>query len=402
MRILVASHLLPSPQAPHAGGQVVFHVLRELAARGHTIDLLTKMLPYERSDLAALHKICSEIITVDSGATRRELVSNIARTGLQHPRRLIRWRGRRNNMLLAQHLDRLLETRQYAVVQLEFVQVLSLVHVVRNRVPVLQVVHDLESKLACRCMQHASRWQRPWRGWLWHAVLQAELRGLDACTAIATFGAFDRNMLRTLLPTKPLIQAPIWLPIGQALPPAPPPPPRLLFVGALWRPVNDQAAHWLLDAIWPRIHTQMPDAELIIAGHGPSPALQAATRRAPNVTLTGRVPDLRAWYVQCHTVIAPVRISGGVLLKVLDAMALGRPVVTTTAGNEGVGAQPGHDLLVEDEPEALAEAVIKVFRSPELAAKLAVNGRRFVTAHFDWRTTFSYYEHFISQLACHT
>ncbi len=246
MRILVASHLLPSPQAPHAGGQVVFHVLRELAVRGHTIDLLAKVLAHERPDVAGLREICADVITVDSGATRWELASNIVRTGLQYPCEIIRWRGRRNNMLLAQHLDRLLETRRYDVVQLEFVQVLPLVHVVRNRAPVLQVVHDLESKLAYRRMQQASRWQRPWYGWIWHTLLQAELHGLDACTAIATFGAFDRNMLRTLFPAKPLIQAPIWLPIGQPLPPVPHPggtwPPRLLFVGALWRSVNDQAA----------------------------------------------------------------------------------------------------------------------------------------------------------------
>src|SRR3712207_6792403 len=108
MRILVASHLLPSPRAPHAGGQVIFHVLRELAAHGHTVDLVAKKLPHEQSYLADLRDICSQVIVVESGATRSALVANIARSGVRQPYQIVRWRGRRNNMLVAQHVERLL------------------------------------------------------------------------------------------------------------------------------------------------------------------------------------------------------------------------------------------------------------------------------------------------------
>jgi glycosyltransferase involved in cell wall biosynthesis len=399
MRILMVSHLLPSPRALHAGGQVVFHLLRELVARGHTVDLVAKILPHEQADLSAVRDLCSHVITVESGATRQELLRNIVQTGLQHPRAMLHWRGRRNNLLIAQHLEQLLASHRYDLVQLEFVQMLPLVHVVRKRAPVLAVIHDLHSKLVYHTLQLANRWQRPWRALGWQYVLRSELRDLAACSAIATLGAFDEKMVHVLLPLKPMVREPIWLPIEQVLPPPPSSPPRLLFVGALWRPVNDEAARWLIEAIWPCIHDNAPEAELAIVGHGPSPALQALAANAPNVMLAGHVPDLLPWYQQAHVVIAPVRVSGGVLLKILDAFALNRPVVTTTAGNEGVGAEPNRDLLVADDPDALAASVLRLFHSPELAAELSASGRRFVLDHFNWHTNFNRYENFIKRLS---
>jgi glycosyltransferase involved in cell wall biosynthesis len=397
MRILVASHILPAPDAPHAGGQVLYHLLHELAARGHAVDLVSKRLPHEST--AALDDVCTEVVTVEGGATPRQLAANIARTGLKQPRELVRWRGRRNNMLLAQRMDALLKRRSYDLVQLEFIQLLPLVQVAGGRAPVILSAHDLHAKLEYDRMRATQGWRWLPEAVRWRRTLRAELTGLEQCDAVAPLGAFDATLLRTLLPNKPLVRWPVWVPLGELLPPPPSARPRLLFVGALWRPVNDEAACWLVEAIWPRIQVRLPEAELVIAGADPSSALQAVVAQAHNVMLTGRVPDLTPYYVQSHAVIAPVQMSGGVLLKVLDALALGRPVVTTSAGNQGVGAQPGHDLLVADDAETLATAVVEVLQSPMLAAKLVHNGQRFVRATWDWKTNMDRYEAFIQRLA---
>jgi glycosyltransferase involved in cell wall biosynthesis len=397
MRILVASHALPAPDAPHAGGQVVFQLLRELAARGHTVDLLSKRLPHEPT--TALHDVCNEVVTVQSGATRWQLGANIVRAGLRQPRQLAHWRGRRNNMLLAQRMHQMLRQHRYDLVQLEFIQMLPLAEVVGGRVPVIQAVHDVHAKLDYHLVRAAQGWRWLPRMVRWRRTLHRELHGLARCDAVAALGAFDHALLRTLLPDMPLVRWPVWVPLGDPLPPPPPEPPRLLFVGALWRPVNDQAARWLVQHIWPRVQAQIPHAELVIAGADPSPALQATARQARNVVLTGRVPDLQPYYAQSHAVIAPLQVSGGVLLKVLDALALGRPVVTTTAGNEGVGAWPGRDLLVADDAETLATATVKVLESPALAAELVRNGQQFVHTAWDWKTNVDRYEQFMEQLA---
>lgn len=398
MRILVASHLLPAASVPHAGGPVIYHLIRELTARGHTVDVLTKLVPQEQPYLAELQQICHQVITVTSGATKAALLRNSLSTGVRHPRDLVRWRGRRNNLLLAYELERLLDRYTYDVVQLELVQMLPLARVVRGRAPVVQVVHDLGSKLAYRRMQHARSWKRHLACLYWHHVLLTELGMLQDCDAIAAHGAFDLGLLRTLLPSKPSIRGPLWLPLACPFPPASPEPPRLLFVGALWRQVNDEAARFLLANVWPRIQARLPHAELAIVGHGPSEALRLLASAATNVTLTGSVLDLKPWYARSHVAIAPVFVSGGILMKVLDAMALGRPVITTPAGNEGVGAQPGRDLVVADDPEALAVAAVELLLSPQRAAEIAAQGRQFVETTFHWQASVDRYEQLIASL----
>src|SRR5919199_3544538 len=109
MRILIASHILPGPDVPHAGGQVIYHVIHELTARGHAVDVLSKILPHEHGHIEALRKVCHEVITIESGTTKRQLALNSLRTGFRHPLDLIRWRGRRNNLLVAYLLDALLD-----------------------------------------------------------------------------------------------------------------------------------------------------------------------------------------------------------------------------------------------------------------------------------------------------
>jgi polysaccharide biosynthesis protein PslH len=101
--------------------------------------------------------------------------------------------------------------------------------------------------------------------------------------------------------------------------------------------------------------------------------------------VTGYVPDLAPYLRKAAVMVVPVLAGGGMRVRILEAFSKGMPVVTTTIGLEGIDAQPGHDVLVEDEPQAFADAVARVMGDPALQARLAFHGRALVTSRYDWQ-----------------
>ena len=98
--------------------------------------------------------------------------------------------------------------------------------------------------------------------------------------------------------------------------------------------------------------------------------------------MTGFVDDPEEYYKRAALFVAPILTGGGIIVKVLDALAAGTPVVTTSYGNEGIGAIPGRDLIVADDPGTFAEAVVSIMKDTELAGRLSINSRDFVARHF--------------------
>jgi hypothetical protein len=121
---------------------------------------------------------------------------------------------------------------------------------------------------------------------------------------------------------------------------------------------------------------------LVIAGHAPLPRV-ARLSADPHVTVTGYIPDLRPVYDRADVCIAPSLVGGGVLNKVIDGMAAGRPVVTTTAGHEGVAAPPAA-VCVADEPAAFASDVVRLLQDADEWARVAAAGRSFVQRTYRW------------------
>ena len=107
-----------------------------------------------------------------------------------------------------------------------------------------------------------------------------------------------------------------------------------------------------------------------------------------NVEITGYVDDPTPYLVETAVFIVPLHAGGGTRVKILDAWCWGLPVVTTRVGAEGIRARDGENVLLGDTAEAFAQAVVRVLREPELAARLAAGGRRTVEAHYDWRDAY--------------
>jgi polysaccharide biosynthesis protein PslH len=151
----------------------------------------------------------------------------------------------------------------------------------------------------------------------------------------------------------------------------------LLFVGAMNRDVNADAVIGFCREILPLVRKEAPSVRLTIAGAAPTERVQRLARE-PGVVVTGFVDRLEPYYERATLLVSPLRVGGGIISKNLDAMAAGCPVVTTTIGNEGIGATPGVELLTADTPAEFAAAVLSILRSSETGRRLAAAARVFV------------------------
>ncbi len=158
---------------------------------------------------------------------------------------------------------------------------------------------------------------------------------------------------------------------------------RIVFYGTFsWHP-NSDALRYLLSEVWPTVRLKSSDVELVIAGKEIPEWAQRYV--GGNVSILGEVPSIAKFVSSSDIVIVPVRIGGGTRVKTLEAMALGRPVISTTASLEGNDAIPGEEVLVADTPEQFAEQINAILSSGELWDRIAIGGRKYVEVHHDYR-----------------
>ncbi len=152
----------------------------------------------------------------------------------------------------------------------------------------------------------------------------------------------------------------------------------LTFTGQMDYAPNVDAVAWFVDQVLPKL----PDAHLAIVGRNPARKVQKLA--GPRVTVTGGVPDVRPWLAAADVVVAPLRIARGIQNKVLEAMAMARPVVASPAAFEGIEAEPGRDLLVADTAAAMARDIRSLLNKPVEAAALGQRARSLVERSYRW------------------
>ena len=156
----------------------------------------------------------------------------------------------------------------------------------------------------------------------------------------------------------------------------------LVFTGSMdWLP-NEDAMLYFCGGILPHIRAEEPDVRLTIVGRAPTPAVQKLAEAGVHVT--GRVDDVRPYLSEATAYIVPLRIGGGTRLKIFEAMAMGKAVVSTSVGAEGLPVASGEHLLVADEPRTFARAVVDLLRDPDRRQRLESAARALVLERYDW------------------
>lgn len=158
----------------------------------------------------------------------------------------------------------------------------------------------------------------------------------------------------------------------------------LIYIGSMdWYP-NENAVAFFADEVLPKIREKLPDVQFSAVGGNPSPRVQKLAIRS-QILVTGRVPEIKPYFARATVFVVPLRIGSGTRLKILEALAMGKAVVSTTVGAEGLNLVDGEEILIADEPIAFAEAVLRLLTDASLRRKIGENGRARVEQDYDWR-----------------
>ncbi|TVR80799.1 MAG: TIGR03087 family PEP-CTERM/XrtA system glycosyltransferase [Rhodospirillales bacterium] len=379
MRVLFVCHRMPYP--PTDGARVrAYQIIRHLAARHELVVAAPARSPAERQAGDALSREGCTVLTgtITRPAAWARMVRNLA---TREPSSMGYFYSRE----LARRIRDAARSRPFDLV---FVYCSSVAPYVSTLAGIPRVIDfvDMDSQ-KWLSVAGAHRWPLS-------SGYRLEGRKLQRAEA-AIAAAFDLCLcitpaeLATLRSYGlPASTATDWFPNGVDLAyftpsDAPCDPDAIGFVGRMDYFPNQQAVLAFCDHVLPRIQAVRPAATFTIIGAEPTPAIRALGQR-PGVTVTGTVADVRPLLSRCALSVAPLAIARGVQNKILESMAMGVPVVASSATAKGVEAVAGADFLVADDPDALAQACLKLMCHPEERARLARAGRELVERTYRW------------------
>lgn len=180
------------------------------------------------------------------------------------------------------------------------------------------------------------------------------------------------------------------IPIGVQVPIIPPnrgTTPTLLHVGTMFYPPNADAVRWFVSEVFDRIRAVVPNARFIVVGARPPADIVALHDPRRGIEIRGYVEDIGPLLVEAAATVVPTRAGSGMRVKILEAMAMGLPIVTTTLGAEGIEVIPEQHLLVGDDPATFADAAVRLLTDSGLRERLRIQAHALATTHYDWHVT---------------
>lgn len=374
MRVLFVAGACPYP--PDSGGTVrTYNLLRQLLAR-HEITLIAPSRPGVDIDAAFGHRL-NRAISVPS--PNRSLMHMLTFVLSPLPYIVRAHANPAMNRAVADALAR----DHFDILHCDSI---SVVPAIPADAPLPKVfnAHNVEALIWER---YVSEERRPWMRPVLHSQLakvaayEARLpRGFDR---IVTVSEEDREHMARRYGAANVCVVANGVDLDYYTPLPDPCAPTLAFVGSLdWRP-NQDAVRWFIESIWPRIRGQAPRASATLIGRRPPGWLADLAARA-GVELRADVPDVRPHLAEASLVIVPLRIGGGSRLKILEAMAAGRCVVSTSIGAEGLAVRAGEHLVIADDPDHFADECALLLRDPNRRRALARAGRALVEAEYGW------------------
>jgi sugar transferase (PEP-CTERM/EpsH1 system associated) len=369
------------------GGKIrTYHMLKELK-RGHHVTYLT-LDDGTASDTerARADEYCHELVCVPHRTRPKfspgfylELAGNLVSP---LPYFLKKYQSAEMRRRVEEHLAR----GAYDVVVCDF-----LVPAVNMppRVPCASVLfqHNVEAMIWQRHYENQANWlKRLYLYGQWRkarAYEGAACRRFDRVVAVSREDseAMRRDYGLTEVPDVPTgVDTEFFRPGGAETPE----PHGLVFTGSMdWIP-NEDAINFFTREVLPRVRERVPDVSLTVVGRSPSAALRELAARDPSVRVTGRVDDVRPYIERAAAYVVPIRIGGGTRLKIYEAMAMEKPVVSTAVGAEGLPVRDGEELLLADEPGAFADAVVRTLTDPGVARDLGRRAAAVVREQFGW------------------
>lgn len=387
MRILLLTPQRPYP--PHQGTTLRnFNLVKELSKR-HAVCVLTFLEPdQDPSDPGPLSDLCEwvETIPVPQRSTGLRL-----RQMLLTRRPDMSWRLW--SPIFSERLAHRLRQETFDVVEIEGIEMAPYLPVIatvaRPRPLIIYDAHNAEWVLQRRAfaadIKNPSRWPAAVYSWVqWRRLRRYETELLSQVDHTVAMSAPDKVTLRNVAPQAPItvipngINGPAYRNFAGV-----PIPFDLVFTGKMdFRP-NIDAALWFGQHVLPLIQADRPETTFAIVGQRPHPRLDVL-RDKPGITITGYVEDVRPYIAGATVYVTPLRVGGGTRLKLLEAMTMGKAIVSTTLGAEGFPVVNGQELVLADEPDHFADEVLDLLDDPVRRERLGRAGRVFAQTNYEW------------------
>ena len=386
LNILVISPWLPWP--PYDGARIrILETLRFLSGRHHVTLFAHVHADGERAHVAKLRETCAEVeVVLLSGRPDRRIGRMIRGSLTGAP--LIQ--GMHFNAGFAKRIFEVTDKKKFDIVQVELSLIARYATAVsrRRRSKLVLSTHNIESQRFARELELSSLSFR-------RAVLQADqalfgdweektVKQFDGAIAVSDQ---DRQWLQEQMAGRPVALAPNGVDTGffRMRAPSPADSANIVFTGVMDYPPNEDAVLWFAENVWPQLHHRNPDLVFQIVGTRPTAKVGALTAIA-GIEVTGEVPDVRPFVERALAFVVPLRSGGGTRLKILQAMSIGCPVISTRMGAEGLAVVDRDNILFAERPEEFVARVEDLKSSAELSNRLAESARALVLRQYDWQS----------------
>ena len=377
MNVLVVCVDFPFP--PRTGANMrVYQLLKQLASR-HRVTLLSYASPDDYGRVAALAEQVP-VRTVERpretrGARRGAQLRAIASSEPFSSRHI-------HSDAMQKAIYELCSSESIDVIQLEGALLCGFAF--PPGVRVILDEHNIEYEVFQRMSEHeTSVVRRSFHHLEARRFRSFEQRAWTSVDGCAVTSEREEPVVRAIAPDTPTAVVPNGVDLDYFAPSDVPVEPfTVVFNGTLEYRPNCDAAYHLVEEIWPIVQSRCADARLAIVGR----AGERDRRRLsqPGVEVTGEVPDIRPYLERAAVVAIPIRMGGGTRLKVVEGLAMGKALVSTTVGCEGVAVREGEHLLIGDGPDAFAARILEVFGDDALRERIGSAGRQLVEAEYSW------------------
>jgi len=361
-----------------------FNMLSELARR-NSVSVVTTSGPDDNpAELARALSHCDSVMSVAYAAPKYGSAGFIRALGRsyfsRHPLDLSKWTVPE----VRKAITDLLAVRTFDVVVADFLAAVPNIPST-GRIPVVLFEHNVEHLIWKRLSAVEPRW---WRRALleieWRKMRSVERRACTEANLTVAVSEDDRNRLAADAPGAAIVSVPTGVDVDYFQPgQGRQVPGRLVFSGSMdWYPNEDAMLHFVHE-IMPRVRAHVPAVSLTIVGRNPTEKVRTLGDQ-PGVLVTGTVNDVRPYIAEAALYIVPLRVGGGTRLKIFEALAMGKAVVSTTVGAEGLDLVPGMHIALADGSDAFSQAVVRLLEDAHGRESLGQRGRRIVEERYSW------------------
>lgn len=389
MKLMILTSRFPYPL--EKGDKLrIYHQIRELSQQHEIVLCALTDQPVSNEDFEALKPFCSQVFTFP--LTRAGIFWHLLMTMFsRHPFQV----GYFFRSSIKKQLDQILTAEKPDAV---FCQLIRMYPYTQDwQVPLVLDYMDCFSVGMKRRAEHTSAWLRPFFKWEAEKLSQAEIYASRQSGVRTIISEQDRQLL-PMAAQEGVQIIPNGIDTQHFSRQEKPHTPEYLvvFVGNLGYFPNITAAQFLVKKIMPAIWKQIPDARVLVAGARPAAGV-IALQKDPRVSVLGWVEDIRDAYIKGEVFVAPLFTGSGQQNKILEAMALGIPCVTTPLVNNAIGAETDIEIMLADSAESFAAQIIRIYRDKNLHQTLSNKGVSFVKNHFSWEKSVQKLEALLKQ-----